>query len=274
MSQPTAKVILDSISPMGDRLVTVEAKIHRFVLAELNTHRMFSRNSASSRAIPIEKMIARVMTDPALPMEWGSNKPGMQAGAPLSDTDIQLATGMWLRARDLAVNQASALNELGLHKQVANRLLEPFMWHTVIITATEWENFFSLRCHPDAQPEMRYAAEAIRDAIAASTPKFLDYGEWHTPYIQEDEYGTLELVPRLKVSAGRCARVSHLTQDGIRDTKLDVGLFDRLTSSVPMHSSPLEHVATPDPPRLDFGTTLGNFQGYRQLRHSMGVLTN
>lgn len=277
-----AKVIADSEID-GQRITTVEATMHRYVLAELNTHRVFSRNSASSRAIPIAKQLKRVKTDTAWPVEWGSNQSGMQAGEPLVGFKAWRAKRAWTKARNAAVRQAKKLEKIGVHKQVTNRLLEPFMWHTIIITSTEWENFFSQRCSPLAQPEIRVAAEAIRDAIRASTPQATDV---HLPYLQPDEH-KLPLAVKIKICAARCARVSYLTQDGKRNTEKDLELFERLTTAKPPHWSPLEHVAFYAPVNIPDGQKIGDtnvpskyvniFQGnfgsfWGQLRHNLMVL--
>lgn len=234
--------------------------MHRFVLAELNTHRVFSRNSSSSRAIPIAKQIERVLEDPAVPMEFGANQKGMQAGEIVADTEGAMAA--WLAARDAAVDHVRQLLDIGVHKQVTNRLLEPFMWQTVIVSSTDWENFFSQRCSPLAQPEIRLAAEAMRDAYMASSPTPVAAEGWHTPYIREDE-GDLDLETKKRISVARCARVSYLTHDGKRDLDADLNLYDRLITADPPHWSPMEHVATP-------GDGPGNFAGWLQLRHIIG----
>ena len=262
MSEPSARVVADSIAPRGARVVTIEAKFHRFVLSEFNTHRVFSRNSASSRAIPISKQLAKVREDPAMPIEWGSNQKGMQAGESLQGEDLELAKKVWLDARDAAITATEELERIGLHKQVSNRLLEPFMWHVAIVTSTEWENFFNQRCSPLAQPEIRACAEAMQAAMEASTPTPLDYGSWHTPYVTAED--NLSGEEALKVSAARCARVSYLTQDGVRDISKDIELYERLIGARPMHASPLEHVARPQ--RID-EEAAGNLRGWRQLRH-------
>lgn len=262
---PNATVVADSLSPAGIRLTTVEVTLHRFVLAELNTHRVFSRNSASSRAIPVRKQLARVLDDPAVPVEFGANQRGMQAGAPLTGEDHDAALAAWLEARDHAVAAVERLQELGVHKQVTNRLLEPFMWHTVIVTATEWDGFWEQRCSHLAQPEIRVAAEAMRTAYDASTPVPLALGVWHTPYLREDD-GDLDPETARHVSAARCARVSYLTHDGRRDIDKDLELYERLVTARPPHWSPLEHVATP---AAAGETTLGNLRGWRQLRHEV-----
>lgn len=259
----SAKVVCDSLSPAGVRLTTLEVVMPRIILAEFNTHRVFSRNSASSRAIPVEKMIEKVMTDPFIPLYWGKNQKGMQADEELSVSAKYSAQARWLDARDRAVEQVKQLVEIGVHKQITNRLLEPFLWHTVIVTATEWSNFFAQRCHPDAMPEMRLTAEAMRDAMEASTPTPLDYGKWHLPYILDDEQGN-PLEEKKRVATARCARVSYLQHDGVRAWSKDITMFEE--KLLPGgHWSPFEHVATPmlNP---GFGILTGNFRGWRQFR--------
>ena len=187
VTEPNATVVADSLAPDGSRLTTIEVTLHRFVLAELNTHRVFSRNSASSRAIPVHKQVERVVHDPAVPVEFGSNQRGMQAGDPLVGEGEARARHTWLAARDAAVEAAEALRELGVHKQVTNRLLEPFMWHTVIVSATWWDGFWEQRCSPLAQPEIRVAAEAMRAAYDASTPVEVGADGWHTPYLRPED---------------------------------------------------------------------------------------
>lgn len=245
-----AKILADSISPHGIRLTTFEVTFPRIVLAEFNTHRQFSRNSASSRAIPIQKMLRRVLEEPYIPTKWGKNQKGMQAAEELSPSEAGVAEAMWLAGRDRAVETARALLEFGVHKQLTNRLLEPFLWHTVLVTATEWSNFFHLRTHPAAHPEIQIPAAMMYERYQNSQPKELGFGDWHTPLIvQEDDdwiepltvLGYEEQVP--KVSCARCARVSFLTHDGRRDPKEDLELYDRLLA--PGHMSPFEHAARP-----------------------------
>lgn len=243
--------------------------MHRFVLPEFNTHRDFSRNSASSRAIPLDKQLQAVIDDPAFPFEWPCEKAGMQGGQPLAGAALEDAEDLYKGCYEAVVRAVEDYLEEHpekderLHKSVVNRLLEPFMWHTVIVSATRWENFFKQRASPLAQPEIRVPAEEMIAAYEASTPVELGEGEWHTPYINDDEAMLLPLETRKRVSVGRCARVSYLTHDGVRDPLKDVALFTRLISEDPPHASPLEHVATP----FLSGHCPGNFDGWQQLRH-------
>ena len=254
-----ARVVLDSVSPAGVRLTTLEVTFPRFVLAEFNTHRVFSRNSASSRAIPTNKLIQRVLDEPAIPLEWGRNKAGMSSDEVLAYEDGVAAERIWLEARDTAVERARQLLELKVHKQQLNRLLEPFLWHTVIVTSTEWDNFFNLRCAPQAQPEIRAAAVRMREALGESLPAPVRIGEWHLPLMQDDER-SLHVETQKKVSAARCARVSYLTHDGTREIEKDLDLCARLM--IDRHLSPFEHVATPSE---DDGFR-ANFRGWQQMR--------
>lgn len=259
-----AEVVKDSVGPHGVRLTTVRARYPKFIHGELMTHRVFSRNASSSRAIPVERMIKDVERDIAHPVHWGRNQPGMQAREELADLDARTAHMYWNAAARSAVDHARRMNELGVHKQVVNRLIEPFAHINVLITATEWDNFFELRCHPDAQPEMRTLAEAIRDARDASTPRELEPGQWHLPFY--DGSPTMADPTPLMVSAARCARVSYETHDGREPSvEEDVELYRRLTSAVPMHASPLEHQATPDPTWAWPGLH-GNLVGWVQHR--------
>jgi hypothetical protein len=263
-----AKVIADSINPDGVRLTTVEAVFNRYILAELNTHRMLSKNSASSRAIPASRIIKQVYRDPATPVHWGSNQPGMQARSELSGWRRALARRLFLWARLPAIAVAWLLARVGLHKQVTNRILEPWVWHTVVISGTEWSNFFRLRLHPDAQPEFRELARCIKGAMDASSPQHLEWGMWHLPYVQNDDwraFWTLEWDERSDVvpdvafmSVARCAAVSYVRQGEDRDPRKDIQLSIRLRNSG--HWSPFEHVAVTE--RGQFG----NFQGFKQLR--------
>lgn len=293
MPLPSAKVVADSVSPAGDRLTTIEVTFHRWVLAEFNTHRAFSRNSASSRAIPLRKQIERVKTDVAAPLVWAMEQPGM-SGADEDPEAAAAANPVWLHASQMAVADAERLGTIGIHKSIANRLLEPFQMHTAIVTSTAWQNFFHLRCSPLAQPEIRIAAEEMRLHYDWSTPKPVARNEWHMPYIDEEDIETAAGLGLMnayndhrtlaKISAARCARVSYMTHDGRRDMGEDLSLYEKLTTNG--HSSPLEHVATPDSEcRRDVmiynhsgaGSmtvtlpTYGNFVGWHQHRWDVEI---
>lgn len=273
-----SKMIADSISPSGSRLCTTENNLWRSMLAELNTHRDFSRNSRSSRAVPFSKTVAEVIDNPARPLVFKGEQKGMSAGEPLEDQEAALEK--WLECRDAAVETATALYEMGVHKSIVNRVIEPFMWHRVIVTATETENFFAQRCHPDAQDDIRAMAECMRMVMKVSDPTPLNSGSWHLPYINEDTrreveersgfIGTVDTMEDYpwqalrQISAARCARVSYLTHDGKRDLEKDMDLYSTLTSANPPHWSPLEHVATPSPWLMH--PAEGNFNGWTQLR--------
>lgn len=266
-----AKIIADSIAE-GVRLTTMEIVFPRIVLAEFNTHRMFSRNSASSRAIPVDKRIAAVRENPFVPESFGKNQKGMQAEATLDEQQSKHAEYRWREACHNALYSAKELAELGVHKQLANRILEPFSWHTVVVTATEWENYFNLRISSLAQPEIRRVSELMRDAMHASTPEPLGMFGWHLPYISaEDHAASVGIGDLARISAARCARVSYLTHDGRRDLVEDLRLADNLATN--RHMSPFEHVACVS--RLSAGELvtdefIGNFRApWRQLRKMM-----
>lgn len=257
----SAKVILDSVADNGCRLTTMEVSYPRIIHAELMTHRVMSRNAASSRAIPVKKLLQRIIDDPFVPEEFGSNKPGMQAGEILTGEAHKAARAVWLKARDDAHAAASTLAlDLNAHKQLANRIVEPFSWLTVIITATDWQNFFRLRCHPHAQPEFKKIADMMLAVYSASNPSHLALGAWHTPYIHAEHDVELSEIGRIQASVARCARVSYLTHDGKHDINKDLNLFNRLLND--RHMSPFEHVATPSPTV----ESDGNFRGFKQYR--------
>ena len=242
-----AKVIAHSSHPGCPDLITIQARYPRFIHSEVMTHRAFSRSASSSRAVPVSRMIEEIWKDPAMPVEWGGHKTGMQAGPEIENVDG--AKNQWFAAAASAVRHANVLLNLGLHKQIVNRLLEPFSHISVVITATDWDNFFTLRCHPAADPTMRTLAEAMRDAIKASTPQPLELGQWHLPYGDS-----------LIKSAARCARVSYLRHDGASPTHADdARLADLLRAE--KHMSPFEHQAWPTP-----GERHANLNGWQSQR--------
>jgi len=259
----SVRILADSVSPTGDRLTTMLATYPRMIHSENMTHRILSKCSASSRAIPVEKMLSAIETDPVVPIWWGANQSGMQA---LAEIDDKAAAEAWWRE---GVNQSVAHARkgiaLGLHKQIVNRVVEPGMWITVVMSGTSWTNFAGLRCHKDAEPHMHRFADMAMESVGKSVPMPLAAGQWHLPFIGpedvelatkwiEDGYDSttrpdsqfikheIETV-LCKVSVGRCARVSYLTHDGKRDLMEDIRLHDRLIAQVPLHATPAEHVA-------------------------------
>jgi thymidylate synthase ThyX len=257
-----AEVLLDSVNPAGQRLTTFVLRFPRFVLSEFNTHRMFSRNASSSRAIPTPKLMQQLREDPVVPVEWGRNQSGMQAREVLDADAARAAEAEWLRARDAALAHAERLRAIGVHKQIVNRVLEPWMWTSVIVSSTTYDNFFTLRCHPDAQPEIKRLADLMRAAFVASTPVPRAAGEWHLPFVGPDDEA-LPIEERKQVSVARCARVSYLTHVGTRDIEADRRLHQQLLDAG--HWSPFEHaaVAVADVGRFN------NFVGWQAYRHQM-----
>lgn len=293
----SAAVIAHSLHPAdGCRpIVTIQLRYPRFIHAELMTHRVFSRNASSSRAIPVAKMLEQVRTDPAMPIHWGKNQPGMQAAVECDELILvpdvladaygrfcnndgafpvpqKTTREMWWRFLGwLQAHGAEAFSEAGYHKQVVNRRLEADQFISVIVTATEWNNFFELRDHPDAQPEIRELARVMKRAMQASRPVRLNYGEWHLPYVMPAEIKEYGYQVCRRLSAARCARVSYLTHDGQNpNVEKDFELFDRLVGGVPLHASPIEHQASPDPiwqwPAEVNTSKWGNFVHWVQFR--------
>jgi hypothetical protein len=247
-----AKIIEDSVSPQRIRLTTMELRYPRFIHAEVLTHRKFARNASSSRAIPVSKLIEDALGDPAMPIHWGRNQPGMQAREELIGLPREVTIASWLRARDAAVEQARLMVAHGAHKQIVNRILEPFTHIRVVVTATDWANFFALRRHPDAQPEIKRLADLMWIAMRSSEPTPLKPGEWHLPYVESHERQVLSLSNARKVSTARCARASYRLHDGSPSAlDQDIRLYESLMEANPKHASPAEHQATPD--RLIFG---------------------
>jgi hypothetical protein len=282
-SQITASVVEDSITQQGVRLTTLSLRYPRFIHSEFMTHRVFSRNASSSRAIPVAKMIKMVREDPAMPIHWGKNQKGMQADIELDWVEQISAKWRWKRASLAAADIAEEMMNSGLHKQVVNRILEPYQWISVVVTSTEWDNFFALRDHKDAEPNIQALARKAKAVMAGSTPNLLLPGDWHTPYVDKvysglngeiREYATLDdrtgdfikidIDTALACSAARCARVSYLTHEGTNPSvKADLALYESLVGADPKHASPVEHQATP----MDSATEWSNnFRGWIQHR--------
>jgi hypothetical protein len=269
MTQILAEIVLDSITDGGSRLTTWKLTYPRFIHSELLTHRVFSKNSASSRAIPMKKFRDRVELMPAIPIHWGANEKGMQAFNEIVDS--QRAVDWWIACRDAALKFHIQGEEIGLHKQIVNRVLEPWMMIVVILTGTDFANFFHLRDHKDAEPNIHMLANEMWNEYRRSLPNIVPVGGWHLPMIQEIDWGKIEELAKdenekmeiaKKVSTGRCARVSYLTFDGQRDLQEDIRLHDKLLSSAPLHASPSEHQALAVGGRERWA----NFEGWRQYR--------
>ncbi len=254
------KILLDSIAPCGKRLASFVITFPRVVGIDFNTHRLISKSAASSRAIPTAKRIAAVRADPFVPAEFGRNQKGMSASENLRGWRAVAARMVWRLAARAACVFAWLLDRFGVHKQIANRVLEPYLWHTVIATATDFDNLFALRAAGDADPAFETIARMMVDAYAASTPTPLAAGEWHMPYITAEDRAQFSGEALRKISVGRCARVSYLNHSGKRAPQEDIALTDRIAA--PGHMAPFEHVAM----ALDTPETSGNFCGWMQYR--------
>lgn len=284
-----AVIIQDSINRVGERLTTMELTYPRFIHAEVMTHRDRARNAASSRAIPWNKMKDHLGV---VPIAFGMEKPGMQTGEPLPEHLAFLAKAIWEEGERRMRMFGDALHNIGetydrlrsesydplqdvlgirivdprpndptikVHKSICNRLTEPWMWITVIMSATSWKNFFRLRCHGDAEIHFQRIAGMAKDALEASAPM---ERRLHLPYVTPSERSTLSEGVLKRISTARCARVSYKTHDGEANVKKDLTLFERLVLGSGFgHWSPHEHVATADP-----GKRSGCFVGWRQFR--------
>jgi len=242
MNGYSCDILADSINPIGQRVTTVQIRLPLVVWAEFLTHRTFSRNARSNRAVPSRVLIREVLTNPFVPDFWGSNKSGMVAGEELTGMRRWLARKAWLWARYPAIAAAWTMSKAGLHKQDANRVLNPWQWIDAVVTAEKsaWQAFFALRCHPAADPKIQRIAEMIRDAIEASEPQRLGWGHWHLPYYENQLRSATD--ETLWASAGACARVSYACFDGRHSDMENAALGRRLASEKPAHASPLEHV--------------------------------
>lgn len=255
----------DTYGQVSSRLSTLEVCFPRFILAEFNTHRVLSRNSASSRAIPVAKQLERIDKYPFVPEWFPINKPGMSATEYLrpGDKGYDEALEVWLNGRDSAVTTAKALMDLGVHKQTANRVLEPYMWHSAVVTATEYENFYALRISEYAQPEIRRIAEMMKAAMDESNPTMVAPNEWHLPYVDEDEKKVFTEIALAQISAGRCAAVTLLNQQAKNPMNDLIRTRDKLA---PLgHMSPLEHPAKNSGYRQRGSNFTGVWQQYRKF---------
>lgn len=267
----TAKIIADSQDVEGStRLTTFELTYPLFIHSEFMTHRCFSRNAASSLAIPIERMIQAVKDECAMPVHWGKNQKGMQAEEELDEYIKDHTEDIWKSASRGAIRMCNALNALGFNKQIANRLIEPFS-HITVIATSEMQglmNLFKQRLHPAAQPEFQELARRMAEAWVDGTPRILQASprhgsrdkDWHIPYDRPNESG--EIFHRLCAASAKCARVSFLTREE-KSFNEDINLFKMLVANG--HWSPLEHCAA----LLSDGLGVSNFgPNWYQFRHT------
>ena len=277
----TAEIVADSINPCGDRLTTFVLEYPRFFHADVMTHRVLSRNGSSSRAMPSMTLLKRILKNMQMPHFWGKNQPGMKARQELSNTRKWLAKIIWVISGYFACFFSFLLNKIGLHKQHANRITEPYATMRLVVSATDWKNFFMLRNHKDAQPEFEILAGLMEKLYNESIPKELKAGQWHIPFgdniddkrlwdlvipenfdCSTDTMISLMTEAKIKIAVARCARVSYYDFHGKDDYKNDFRLYSDLVESNPKHLSPTEHVAM----ALDKSERVGNFKGWKQAR--------
>lgn len=248
----SAEILKHSSSWIGKDIVTYKLTYPRYIHGELMTHRVFSKNAGGSRAITIGRLIKRVQDSPATPI-WTLNQKGMQGPPILEEAKLRTAQERWLEARDAVINQAEEMSHIGIHKQNVNRMLEPWMHMEIVLTGTDFDNWFKLRDHPDAQPEIQELAQKMRESLNKSIPQYLDKGMWHIPFEEgiefeetypfDGEQNRQNLLDKLKISVARCARVSYFNFDGGQDKNKDIELYEKLIVSEPLHASPAEHQA-------------------------------
>jgi hypothetical protein len=255
------RILADSITPRGHRLTTMLWVYPRFIHDEVLTHRMLSRNAASSRAIPVERMCAAVEAEPAEPVAWYANGKGMQSRELLDGKLAGAARSVWLHGASQAVLTARELAYIPVHKSIANRPLLPYQHSETLVSATEWPNLFAQRAHPDAQPEFAELAYQALDAYLASVPVLRQPSEWHIPF-GDQMYPEAGLKGQIAVATARAGRLSYATHDGDFSIGADIGLHDRLTDPARGHWSPTEHPAE----AMDDDAWYGNYRGWRQYR--------
>lgn len=266
-------------------VVTFYLVYPRFIHSEMMTHKDFSRSAASSRAIPVAKMLSQVWNNPAMPLHWGINQPGMQAERYFTGWKRNFLRNLWQLCGRMVCVFVWVAMKMGLHKQTANRMLEPWQLMHVTLTTCKLANFFNLRIHKDAQPEICFLATLMRCAVENSRPVRLCQGDWHLPWIEDEDYTlaaqflkhrtSTDTVTELlkKMSAARCARSSYANFDGDRTVAGDMSTYGKLVESNPVHASPCEHQCTPDTPTVLGGWELaklhGNLTGYIQYRNTI-----
>lgn len=252
MNQTSATILKDSINKYGNRLTTFRLIYPRIILAELNTHRILVKNTSSSRAIPVKDNIERITNNPFIPSQWIKNSRGMYS-LDYINNNLEDIMRLWLEASYIMGDIGKNLAEHELHKQYANRLLEPFMYVDTILTGTDFDNFFYLRTAEDAQPEIQELANCMYDAYSKSIPYLLNYGEWHVPYIDtireaDDLFYSvnnqmIDVDTAIKISISCCGQVSYRKLNTTIEKALEI--YNKFMSGSRLHASPLEHVSTP-----------------------------
>ena len=250
------RLIAHSTSDLDNQIATFELEYPRYIHSEIMTHRMFSRNAQSSRAVPVAKTSEINALNPVKPLLWGKNKAGMSSVEELEGSELLVAKMHWSNAAEESFNRSKQMSDAGLHKQWANRITEWCSRIKVVVTATEWDNYFWLRDDEDAaQPEIVYLARKMKEVLNASTPELLSPGEWHTPYVEHkrgadgvlryfDTNGNqLTTEEALKISASCCGQVSYRKLDDSKEKALEI--YQKLFSGPKPHLSPVEHQATP-----------------------------
>ncbi len=272
IDQTEVTILAHSAGEAGPDLVTLYVRFPRIILAEFNTHRVMSRNFRSSRAVPIHKLAEEVRNSPYVPKVFTSNRPGMQGGEPLTGRDADRARHWWLASATRAAHYAEQVCAEGAHKQHANRILEPYLYVDGVVTANQWDNFFNLRCHEDAQPDFQILAKMIESAISNSTPTVLPAsGAWHLPYVTSEDRHELrnagfDAMDFVRLSAVRCARVSYKPFDGVTAGRKELAMLSKLDPPGGLlHASPFEHQA-----RACFNSDRwANFPGWEQYRRQL-----
>jgi hypothetical protein len=287
--QMQVEVILASKPSNGaPTIYTIRMRYPRIIHGELMTHRVFSRNARSSRAVPVRTMLLETTTIPFVPWHWGKNQKGMQAGEECNEI-ISISPSVrdctreeaWLYARDQANLIATSYMDAGYHKQVVNRLLEPFSWIDTLVTSTDWANFLWLRDHKDAEPHLQDLARLVKQAIEEAEVQDLKEGEWHLPYITERDRTEVEMYHNFdhterekwimetlcKFSAVFCARISYAPFNGDASYAKELERYDNLVKSDRVHASPTEHQAQVDSlaPVFKAGEYVGEDFSYKVL---------
>jgi hypothetical protein len=250
-----ARLITDSISQNGKRFSTFELEYPRFIHSEFMTHRMISKNASSSRAVPIGRAIQNILDNPAFPVHWGAAQAGMQASNELIGVPLDVAKELWRNGIEQSISLVKEFDDIGCHKQIAARWLEPGQIIKVVASGTDWDNLMWLRNDDAAQPEFHELAKCVQECFEKSTPELLYPGEYHIPYVTtvrtqdgtrhyiDSNSDSLSLDDALKISASCTAQISYRRLDDTKDKALEI--FEKLFSGTKPHMSPTEHQGTP-----------------------------